>query len=144
MQCNMHASEIPTFWLVLQDPTSRGTRRKTVAAAARSGAAGRSTPAAGRGGAGRTRQASISQPWPCPIRPAPAPSDGSCTTPPRHIAVAPTRCACLASGGPVSLHRVNRTGRNRSGYHGNRWNPTGPVPVPVGFDTARVKILNLN
>jgi hypothetical protein len=40
--------------------------------------------------------------------------------------------------------RVNGTGRNRSGYRGNRWNRTGPVPVPVGSIPVKFKILSLN
>jgi hypothetical protein len=40
--------------------------------------------------------------------------------------------------------RVNRTGRNRSGYRGNRWNRTGTVPVPAGFKPMEFKMLNLN
>jgi hypothetical protein len=40
--------------------------------------------------------------------------------------------------------RVHQTGRNRSGCRGNRWNRTGPVPVPVGLIPLGFKILNLN
>jgi len=48
-----------------------------------------------------------------------------------------------ATGPPVAP-RVNLTGGNRSGLTGYRSNRSGPVPVSVGTQPAKIQNLNLN